>query len=126
MRPDRPSAEALLPVMLEQGNLKWREMKLTQWAKEHQMGRAGCPKRHLLAAVMRTPFGPWIVWRGKEGPGPGLIWRGPGLVGPDWQYGWTDELHDPAAVWVWCSSCKGEWFLDLSDTSAPTRHPRVR
>jgi hypothetical protein len=101
---DRPRADALLPVMLE------IRPKLTAQARARAT-EARCPKRHLLAATVRTPHGLWLVWRGDP--------RGAG-----WLCAWLDDIPDPAALPVWCSSCNEVGTVDLSDPATPRAHMR--
>jgi hypothetical protein len=98
---DRPSANDLNPCLLEPGP------KLSQEARHHLIGdEVRCiPKRHLLAAVVSTTHGLWVLWRGD-------------LKGRGWRCGWHDDFHDPAALQLWCP-CAKAWTLDLSMPSNP-------
>jgi hypothetical protein len=101
---DRPPAHELLPVMLEHG-----QPKLCPWARRHLLGELRCPKRHLLAACIRTVYGVWVLSRSN-------------VVGRGWRPDWLDEVEDPAAMLAWCSPCGSQpWTLDLSDPTTPRR-----
>jgi hypothetical protein len=101
---DRPPAHELLPVMLEHG-----QPKLCPWARRHLLGELRCPKRHLLAACIRTVYGVWVPSRSN-------------VVGRGWRPDWLDEVEDPAAMLAWCSPCGSQpWTLDLSDPTTPRR-----
>jgi hypothetical protein len=100
---DRPRADVLLPAMLE------IRPKLTAQARARAT-EVRCqnqdPNRHLLAATVPTPYGVWVVWCGDP--------RGAG-----WLCAWLDDIPDPAALPVWCSSCDEAGTVDLSDPATP-------
>lgn len=102
---DRPSADALLPIMLTEGRAK-----LSAHARQHLLAEVRCPRRHLLAAMIRTADVPWVLWRG-------------GLFGQPWRTAWLDEIPDPASLPVRCGSCPAgmAWILDIADPAAPRR-----
>jgi hypothetical protein len=104
---ERPPAEALLPVMLDQGMLAAGRVKLSEWAQHHLLGELRCPKRHRLAACIRTVHGVWVLSRSN-------------VMGRGWRPDWLDEVEDPAAMLAWCSPCGSQqWTLDLSDPTTP-------
>jgi predicted transposase YdaD len=97
----RPPPDELLPVMLVEGRAK-----LAAHAKPYAT-ETRCPRRHLLAATVRTAHGQWLLYRG-------------GLLGQPWRTAWLDEIADPGAVNVRCGSCPGGmvWLLDLTNPGA--------
>jgi hypothetical protein len=106
----RPPAEALVPVMLDQALHEQGRPKLSALARQHLMGEVRCPRRHLLAACIRTVHGVWVLGR----------W---GLLDRAWRYAWLEEVANPAALHVWCSPCRrhgrSTHKLDLSDPTSP-------
>jgi hypothetical protein len=100
----RPPADALVPVMLEM------HAKLTRDARSRGV-EVRCPtrKRHLLAAVVQTMHGPWVVWRGDP--------RGSSA----WLCAWRDDSADAARLSAWCD-CDRVWAVDVSSPAAPTAH----
>jgi hypothetical protein len=107
----RPPAAELAPVMTE------GRPKLTPQARRHAKP-VRCPKRHLLAAAVRTPYGIWLMWRGGQAGGSGDLWR----------CAWADEIADPSAVPVSCKSCLSGhggmvWMVDFSNPDNPQRRP---
>jgi predicted transposase YdaD len=76
-----------------------------------------CPRRHLLAATIRTAHGPLLLYRG-------------GLLGQPWRFAWLDEIGDPGSVPVRCGSCPAgmAWVLDITDPASPrcNKPPTVR
>jgi hypothetical protein len=99
---DRPRADdpALRAGLLD------ADGRLTATAKR-RAAQVRDSHRHLLAAVVRTIHGPWVYWCGDPR---GQSW---------WQYAWLDDIGDPAAVDVWCSSCDTVGVVDLSEPSTP-------
>jgi hypothetical protein len=72
-----------------------------------------CRRRHLLAAAVPTPWGPWVAWHG-------------GLWGWGWLCGWLDEVADPAAQRVWCAPCHTNQDVDLIELADFTARRRMR
>jgi len=97
---DRPRADELQPIMLVGG-----KAKLAAHAKPYA-AELRCPKRHLLAATVRTTHGPWVLWRGN-------------MFGQPWRSAWLDEIPDPAALPTRCQPCGMVWFLDVTDPTLP-------
>lgn len=102
----RPRADAMLPVMLEV-----RPKLSAQAQASAAEARCQNPNRHLLAATVRTAHGVWVVWCGDP--------RGAG-----WLCAWLDDIPDPVALPVWCSSCDEVGTVDLSDPASPRAHMR--
>lgn len=100
---DRPPADALLPAMLEYGR-----PKVAAHVRRDLLAEVRCPRRHLLAATVRTTGGAWVLWRGA-------------LQGAGWASGWLDEIADPAALYTCCTSCPGGmvWVVDVTDPARP-------
>jgi hypothetical protein len=105
----RPRAEELADAMLErpafEANPRARP-RLTPLAR--RFGKeVRCPKRHLLAAAVRTEYGPWLVWHGDP-------------FGHGWRCRWLDEVPDRAELSAWCAPCHNlNHVLDLSDFVNP-------
>jgi len=96
----RPAALELAPVMTEAAR-----PKLSADARRNLLAELRCPKyRHLLAATVRTAWGPWVLARS-------------GLSGPSWACWWWDAIAEPSTMRVWCR-CHS-WTVDLSDFTAP-------
>ena len=97
MTGSRPPADTLLPVMVEKPG------KLTTTAALRVVPRR-CPRRHLLAAVIRTVYGSWVYLRGDA-------------VGDGWRCDWQADL-DSQIVDAWCT-CPNTWTVDLEAPGTP-------
>jgi hypothetical protein len=95
----RPRADDLLPHMVE------RPGKLTTRARKAAGPDWRCPRRrHPLAVVIQTAYGPWLYWHGDPRDG--------------WQCEWQDDLNSPT-VNAWCN-CPNTWTVDtLSPRTTP-------
>jgi hypothetical protein len=108
-RSDRPAAYDVMYFLLDHDVLEPGRIRLSAWARQHRLGEARCPQRHLLAEPIRTPYGLLVMWRFTRSGG-------------GWSADWLDEIADPAAIEVWCLPCRAKtWTVDLSDCA----HPRV-
>jgi hypothetical protein len=105
----RPPAEELVDIMLEApdfGANPRARPKLTPWALDHGGKEVRCRRRHLLAAVVPTVYGPWLAWHG-------------GMSSHGWRTDWWDETANQAELLVWCAPCNFNHTLDLSDFTDP-------
>jgi hypothetical protein len=96
---ERPPADALLPRMVDRpGKLSWRAALFDghEWR---------CPHRHLLAAVIKIPLGPWVYWHGE--------YRG----SDPWQCDWQADFASPT-VDTWCD-CPNSWTVDTLSPGTP-------
>jgi hypothetical protein len=93
----RPRAATLLPVLVE------RPGKLTSTAASRALP-VRCPRRHLLAAVIRTVYGRWVYRRGDP-------------AGDGWRCDWQADLDTPI-VDAWCN-CPNTWTVDLAAPGTP-------
>jgi hypothetical protein len=86
-----------------------RPGKLTSEASVSAVGEWRCPHEHLLAAVVPTPHGAWLYWRGSPLP-----------IADGWLCAWRSDLDSPI-VRAWCN-CRGDvWDVDtLSPRKPPT------
>ncbi len=100
----RPRPDTLVTAMFE----VWPKPKLSQEARRYGAEQVRCKKRHLLATVVRHPYGTWLFWRGHP-------------AGEGWVCAWSDET-DPAALSAWCPSCYDTWAIDASDPRYLRRH----
>jgi hypothetical protein len=82
--------------------------KLSDEARRYGAEQVRCAKRHLLATIVRHPYGTWLHWRGHP-------------AGKGWVCAWADEI-DPAVLTAWCSSCRDTWEINASDPRHPRRH----
>jgi hypothetical protein len=96
----RPRADTLLPAMIDE------QHRLTTVARQHAV-EVRCPERHLLGAVVMTPHGRWMYWRGHP-------------VGPGWLCAWYEDVPERSEVRVWCPACTDVYLLDVSDPANPT------
>ena len=59
----RPPANTLLPVMFAPGAWEDGRHRLRPEAERQLVAELRCPrKRHLIAVVVRTEYGPWAAW----------------------------------------------------------------
>ena len=99
----RPDPLDLMYALLDHDPLEPQRIKLSPWARQHQLSEARCPERHLLVAAFQTIPGVLVLWRTTLGGG-------------GWAGDWLDEIADPAAIEVWCAKCRAKtWTVDLSD-----------
>ena len=98
MTDGRPAAAKLLRVMVD------RPGKLTYVGRNAATAEWRCPRRHLLAAVIKTLQGPWLYWHGSP-------------LGDGWQHAWQADL-DSLSVSAWCS-CPNTWTVDIAAPGTP-------
>jgi hypothetical protein len=95
----RPRADELLREMVA------RPGKLTSTGSKAAVGEWRCPREHLLAAVIPTPHGAWLHWRGSP-------------LGDGWLCAWRSDLDRPI-VSTWCN-CRGDvWDVDTLSPRTP-------
>jgi hypothetical protein len=105
----RPDPDDLAYALLHHDSLEPQHIKLSLWGRQHLQGEVRCPKRHLLAAMVRTIHGV-------------LVFRRVTFTGRPWGGEWLDDIANPAAIQVSCLPCRSKtWTLDLSDPA----HPRL-
>jgi hypothetical protein len=105
----RPNGDDMAFFLTDYNRFEPGRLKLSTWARRHRLGEARCPERHLLATAIRTPHGILVLSRAT-------------FTGLGWAGDWLDEIADPAAIEVWCRSCRAKtWTVDLSECA----HPRV-
>src|SRR5829696_7246500 len=94
-------ADVLLSVMVD------RPEKLSHAARKAGADEWRCLRRHLLAAVIKTTYGPWLYWHDNSGRSDG------------WQCAWQADL-DVSTVSAWCN-CPNTWTVDIaSPGTSPT------
>jgi hypothetical protein len=96
----RPPADKVKEIVVD------RAGKLTpRTAAKVGVAEWRCPRQHLLAAVVPSPYGMWLYWRDNAGHGDG------------WQCAWQADL-DSARVRTWCN-CRDVWDIDTASPGTP-------
>jgi hypothetical protein len=97
---DRPPAHTLLTIMVDTPG------KLTYAARKIALGEWRCVRRrHSLAFVVRTGYGPWLYWHDNAGLGDG------------WRCDWQTDLDSPN-VNAWCK-CPNAWTVCTAEPGRP-------